>query len=123
MLAPKPISRAQKRSEKKARQQRFGGNVILELPSGSPSNGMLGHKTGWIEVALDAGLDHVPDSEVVPVRIAAQEEPRRRKSDDRDDHRDNTGTRMFILRSPPVVRQKDADWIPRWIASVNPFMA
>jgi hypothetical protein len=30
-----------------------------------------------------------------------------------------TGTRMFILRSPPVVRQKDADWIARWIASVN----
>src|SRR5271170_6929759 len=90
MLAPKPIRQAQQRSEKTARRQNFGRNVILE-PFGSPSNSMLGHETSWIEGALVARLHHVPDSEVVLVRIAAQDEPRRRKSDDRDDHCDNNG--------------------------------
>ena len=61
---------------------------------------MLDYETSWIQGALDAGLDHVPDSEVVPVRIAAQEEPRRRKSDDRDDHSDNNGNEDVHLAKP-----------------------
>ena len=49
------------------------------------------YETSWIEGALDAGLDHIPDSDVVLVRTAAQDEPRRRKSDDRDHHRHDNG--------------------------------